>query len=192
MLVKFENLTVTSVNADAAAGKNFGEFLVTDGTGDMRVDDSGTWDNVYTTDSTDTGLVYLRVGTGISSLQGLMYFSFLNWKLEPRTEDDFGDVTTSIEYTPAAAGDIALHQNYPNPFTAETGTSIRFDLSRQAQVSLRLYDMTGRQVATLLSGSHPAGSYTVRFAMPALPAGIYLYNLAVDGISRTARMIVTR
>jgi predicted extracellular nuclease len=192
MLVKFENLTVTSINADEAAGKNFGEFLVSDGTGDARVDDSGTWDNVYTTDSTDTGLIFLKPGTTIESVQGIMYFSFLNWKLEPRDEDDFVNVVTSVEYIPTAASDIALHQNYPNPFNAESGTSIRFDLSRQAQVSLRLYDMAGRLVATLLDGSHQSGSYTVRVAMPALPAGVYMYNLAVDGISRTARMIVTR
>ncbi|MFZ1731888.1 MAG: T9SS type A sorting domain-containing protein [Bacteroidota bacterium] len=192
MLVKFENLTVTSINADAAAGKDFGEFLVTDGSGDMRIDDAGTWDNVYTTDSTDTGLIFLNVGTSIKSVQGIMYFAFLNWKLLPRDEDDFVDVVTSIEYTPAAVSDIALHQNYPNPFNAEAGTSIRFDLSHQAQISLRLYDMAGRLVATLLDGSHQSGSYTVRVSMPALPAGVYMYNLAVDGASRSARMIVTK
>ncbi len=191
MLVKFENLTVTSTNADEAAGKNYGEFLVTDGSGDMRVDDSGVWDDVYTTDSTDTGLIFLKPGTDISSLQGIMYFAFLNWKLQPRDEDDFVDVVTSIEYTPATASEIALHQNYPNPFNAETGTSIRFDLSRQAQVSLRVYDMAGHLISTLLEGSHQAGSYTVRLSMPALTSGVYLYNLTVDGSSRTARMIVT-
>ncbi|MBE0643626.1 MAG: T9SS type A sorting domain-containing protein [Bacteroidetes bacterium] len=192
MFVKFENLTVTSDNADAAAGSNFGEFLVTDGTGDMRVNDTGTWDNVYTTDSSDTGMIYLKPGTTISGLQGIMYFSFLNWKLEPRTEDDFDNVVTAIEFTPVIANDITLHQNYPNPFTADAGTSIRFDLPKQAQVSLRLFDVTGRLVSTLLEGSHQAGSYTVRFALPTLPAGIYLYSLTVDGSRRTARMIITR
>ncbi len=192
MLVKFADLTVTSTNADAAAGSNFGEFLVSDGSGDMRVNDTGTWDNVYTTDSSDTGLIYLKPGTTIASLQGIMYFSFLNWKLEPRDEDDFTDVVTTVKYTPAIVSDIALQQNYPNPFVAESGTSISFTIPRQAQVSLRLYDVTGRMVASLLDGSHQAGSYTVQFAAPALPAGIYLCNLAVDGSSRTMRMIVTR
>jgi hypothetical protein len=192
MLVRFEDVTVTSTNADAAAGSNFGEFLVNDGSGDMRVDDAGTWDNVYTTDSTDTGLIYLKPGTTIGSLQGIMYFSFNNWKLEPRDEDDFDNVVTSIEYVPVAASGLMLHQNYPNPFNADHGTSIRFDLPRQAQVSLRLYDMTGRMVGMLLDGTHQAGSYTVRMALPALPSGTYIYRLAVDGESRSARMTITR
>lgn len=192
MLVTFENLTVTSTNADAAAGSNFGEFLVTDGSGDMRVDDAGTWDDVYTTDSSDTGLIYLKVGTAIDGLTGIMYYSFDNWKLEPRDEDDFNNVTTSVEFTPAVANSVTLHQNYPNPFNAESGTSVRFDLPAQAQVSLRMYDMTGRMVATLMEGTQQAGSYTVRFAVPTLPAGVYLYSLAVDGVRHTARMIITR
>ena len=191
MLVSFEMLTVTSTNADAPSG-NFGEFLVTDGSGDMRVDDAGTWDGVYTTDSSDTGLIYLKPGTTIEGLKGIMYYSFNNWKLEPRDEDDFTNVVTSVDYIPALVSDIALHQNYPNPFRAEGGTTISFDLPRQAQVSLHLYDMAGRLVGTLLDGTHQAGTYNVRMTLPALPSGTYIYRLAVDGVSRSARMSIIR
>lgn len=192
MLVRFENLTVTSTNADAPAGSNFGEFLATDGSGDVRVDDAGTWDNVYTTDSTDTGLIYLKPGTTIAGLQGIMYFSFDNWKLEPRDEDDFDNVVTSVEFVPALVHDITLHQNYPNPFHAGSGTTISFDLPRASQVSLRLHDMTGRVVATLLEGARHAGTYTVRTVLPTLPAGTYIYRLAVDGTARSARMTIMK
>ena len=192
MLVKFENLTVTSTNADAPAGSNFGEFLATDGTGDMRIDDAGTWDNVYTTDSSDTGLIYLKPGTTIDGVQGIMYFSFNNWKLEPRDEDDFDNVVTTIEFIPSVANDVTLHQNYPNPFRVESGTTISFDLPRQAQVSLRLYDMGGRMVASLLEGTQLAGSYNVRTALSALPAGTYIYRLLVDGVAQSARMTIIR
>ncbi|MBR9974774.1 MAG: T9SS type A sorting domain-containing protein [Bacteroidetes bacterium] len=192
MLVAFEDLTVTSTNADEAAGGNFGEFLVTDGSGDMRVDDAGTWDAVYTTDSTDTGLIYLKAGTTIDGLKGIMYFSFNNWKLQPRDEDDFDNVVTSIAFIPALVSDITLHQNYPNPFRAESGTTVRFDIPRQSQVSLQLFDMAGRHVATVLDGTHQAGSYSVRLTLSALPSGTYIYRLAVDGVSRSARMTITR
>lgn len=191
MLVAFETLTVTSVNADAPSG-NFGEFLVTDGSGDMRVDDAGTWDAVYTTDSTDTGLIYLKPGTSIDGLKGIMYYSFDNWKLEPRDEDDFDNVVTSIAFIPALVSDITLHQNYPNPFRSEAGTTVRFDIPRQSQVSLQLFDMAGRHVATVLDGTHQAGSYSVRMTLPTLPSGTYIYRLAVDGVSRSARMTITR
>lgn len=192
MLVRFANLVVTSTNADAPAGSNFGEFLVTDGSGEMRVDDAGTWDNVYTTDSSDTGLTYLKPGTTIDGLQGIMYFSFNNWKLEPRDEDDFDNVVTSVEFSPVVVRDIALHQNYPNPFHAGSGTTITFDLPRQSQVSLRLHDMTGRLVATLYEGLRNAGTTSVHAMLPALPAGMYIYRLAVDGSVHSARMTILK
>ncbi|MDT8324158.1 MAG: T9SS type A sorting domain-containing protein, partial [Bacteroidota bacterium] len=191
MLVSFENVTVTSDNADAPDG-NFGEFLASDGSGDMRVDDLGNWDDVYTTDSSDTGLIYLKPGTTIAKLTGLMYFSFDNWKLEPRSEDDFVDVVTSVEHIPTMPGSITLHANYPNPFRAEAGTSFRFDIPSAAQVQLSVFDLSGRRIARVLDGSFDAGTYTVRFAKQNMPAGMYLYRLTVNGISRTERMIVTR
>ncbi|MBN1448719.1 MAG: T9SS type A sorting domain-containing protein, partial [Bacteroidetes bacterium] len=191
MLVSFESLTVTSDNADAPGG-NFGEFLVTDGTGDMRVDDAGTWDDVYTTDSADTGLIYLKPGTEIGSLTGIMYYSFDNWKLEPRSEEDFVNVVTSIERLHGLPTGLTLHANYPNPFIAETGTTIRFDLPQSAQVSLRVYDATGRLVTSLVEGSYEAGNYNVHFQSTDLPSGIYLYRLMADGVSQAARMIITR
>jgi predicted extracellular nuclease len=191
MLVSFENLTVTSDNADGP-DNNYGEFLVDDGSGDMRVDDLGSWDDVYTTDSTDTGMIYLKPGTFITKLTGLMYFAFSNWKLEPRSEDDFVDVVTSVEYLPTMPQAITLHSNYPNPFRAEAGTSFRFDIPSAAQARLSVYDLSGRLVATVLDGSLDAGTYTVRFARQNMPAGMYLYRLTVNGISRTERMIVTR
>lgn len=191
MLAVFRNLTVTSTNADAPTG-NFGEFLFTDGSGDMRADDAGTWDNVYTLDSTDTNLIYLRPGATISALRGIVYFSFSNWKLLPRDEDDFTDVVTSIEHVPGMPATLTLAQNYPNPFSATQGTSIRFDLPRQSAVTLRVHDMLGRVVATLADGTMDAGTVTVRFAAPTLPSGLYTYTLTVDGTPMVGRMIITR
>ncbi|MCB2203969.1 T9SS type A sorting domain-containing protein [bacterium] len=191
MLVGFEDLTVTSDNADAPNG-NYGEFLVDDGSGEMRVDDLGTWDDVYTTDSTDTGLIYLKPGTYITGLTGLMYFAFDNFKLEPRSEDDFVDVITSLEHIPTMPNAITLQANYPNPFSAAAGTTIRFDIPQAGQASLKVYDLAGRLVATVVDGSLEAGSYTARFAAENMTPGMYLYRLTVNGISRTERMIVTR
>ncbi len=191
MLSTFGPLTVTSINADAPTG-NFGEFLVNDGSGNMRVDDAGTWDNVYTLDSTDMGLIYLRPGTTVQSLTGVMYFSFSNWKLLPRDEDDFVNVVTSFEHIPGLPVTMVLDQNYPNPFRAESGTSIRFDLPLRDHVSLRVYDITGRLVATLLNGMMDPGTVTVRFTAPALPSGVYAYTLSTGGGFRSGRMIITR
>ncbi len=191
MLSKFGPGSITSINADAPTG-NFGEFLFDDGSGNMRADDAGTWDNVYTLDSTDTNLIFLRPGTTIESLTGVMYFSFSNWKLLPRDEDDFVNVVTSVEHVAWRPSAMTLEQNYPNPFRAESGTSIRFDLPAREHVTLRVYDINGRIVSTLLDGAMDAGTVTVRFAAPSLPSGVYVYTLASGSGLRSGRMIITR
>jgi len=121
-----------------------------------------------------------------------MYFSFSNWKLLPRDEDDFIDVVTSVEHVPGLPASMTLSQNYPNPFRADAGTSIRFELPVREHVSLRVYDITGRVVSTLLDGSMDAGTVTVRFAAPALPSGVYVYTLSTGSGLRSGRMIITR
>jgi hypothetical protein len=191
MLTKFGPGTVTSINADAPTG-NFGEFLFNDVNGNMRVDDAGTWDNVYTLDSTDTNLIYLRPGTTIESLTGVMYFSFSNWKLLPRDEDDFINVVTSVEHVAGLPASVKLDQNYPNPFRAAEGTSIRFDLPLRDHVTLRVYDVNGRIVATLLDATMDAGTVTVRFTASTLPSGVYMYMLSGSTGIRSGRMLITR
>jgi hypothetical protein len=191
MLTTFGQVTVTSINADAPTG-NFGEFLIDDGSGDMRVDDAGKWDEVYTLDSTDTNLIYLRPGSTIQEIKGVMHFSFSNWKLLPRDEDDFTNVVTSVEHRPGLPEFLSLAQNYPNPFNAGLGTSIQFDLPRNEHVTLRVYDITGRLVATLLDSRMDAGTVTVHFTSPTLPSGIYMYTLSAGTSLRSGRMAVTR
>ncbi|MBN1448235.1 MAG: hypothetical protein JXA28_09920, partial [Bacteroidetes bacterium] len=109
MLVVFENLEVTSDNADAPTG-NYGEILVDDGTGEMRIDDIGTWSDTYTNDPTETGKIYLGPGTTIQSATGVMYFAFSYYKLEPRGEDDIQGIGTA-EHPPVITDltrDIAI------------------------------------------------------------------------------------
>ncbi|MDH4336910.1 MAG: T9SS type A sorting domain-containing protein [Candidatus Krumholzibacteria bacterium] len=76
--------------------------------------------------------------------------------------------------TPATA---SLHQNYPNPFNP--ATTISFDLGARSFVSLRVFDVRGREVATLIQGELPAGTHTQPWHALDLASGVYLYRLSV-------------
>ncbi len=72
-----------------------------------------------------------------------------------------------------------LEQNYPNPFNPST--AIRYSISMDDHVSLKVYDLYGREVATLVDGLQPAGSYNVLFDGSSLASGTYLYVLKSNG-----------
>ncbi len=78
-------------------------------------------------------------------------------------------------------GAYALRQNYPNPFNPTT--DITYDLPGVSRVSLKVYDVLGREVETLVSGEQPAGSYRVPFNANRLSSGVYFYRLTADAVS---------
>lgn len=77
----------------------------------------------------------------------------------------------------------ALGQNYPNPFNAST--KISFSLPDSRPVSLKVYDLLGREVRTLVNGQTPEGSHTVTFDGSELPSGIYFYRLKAGDFTNT-------
>jgi photosystem II stability/assembly factor-like uncharacterized protein len=88
------------------------------------------------------------------------------------------------------AENYSLHQNYPNPFNPTT--KINFDLKSSAFAMLRVYDITGREVRTLVKEKLSAGSYTYDFIASELPSGVYFYQLQTDGFIKTKKMILLK
>jgi len=83
-----------------------------------------------------------------------------------------------------------LHQNYPNPFNPET--IIRYQLSVYSDVSLKVFDVLGNEVAELVNIKQPAGSYSVEFDAGELPSGIYFYRLDAGNFSQVKKMMVLK
>ena len=84
----------------------------------------------------------------------------------------------------------ALQDNYPNPFNPST--VIPFDLQENTFVTLNVYDMLGRKVATLVNGQLGAGSYKVDFDAANLPSGYYIYDLKAGNFSASKKMLLTK
>jgi hypothetical protein len=98
---------------------------------------------------------------------------------------------TSVERKP---GEIptspALHQNYPNPFNPTT--VINYSVPVAGFVALRVFDVLGREVATLVNEQQAVGNYSATFNASGLPSGMYLYRLTTGGATMTKKMSLVK
>ena len=93
----------------------------------------------------------------------------------------------SIAYSQQATNQVILHQNYPDP--TNPTTIISYSIFQSAHVSLKVYDIRGQVVKTLVDEWETAGSHSVVFSAANLSSGMYFYNLRVGQISETRRLI---
>jgi hypothetical protein len=96
-------------------------------------------------------------------------------------------VPAGIEDHSNVPSGFALLQNYPNPFNPST--TIRFNLAAQGYTTLKVYDLLGGEVATLLSEERPAGEFQVTWKPEHLASGSYVYRLTSGGL-HTSRMLL--
>lgn len=85
---------------------------------------------------------------------------------------------------------FGLEQNYPNPFNPST--TIAYQLPVASDVSLKVYDVLGREVATLVNARQEAGRYQIPFNASNLASGIYLYRLQAGGFAQTMKMKILK
>jgi hypothetical protein len=85
---------------------------------------------------------------------------------------------------------FALEQNYPNPFNPTT--AIRYSIGEAGMTTLRVYDMLGRVVATLVNQDMPAGTHNVTFNADQLGSGVYLYELTSGNVRLTNKMTLVK
>jgi len=98
---------------------------------------------------------------------------------------------TAVEPVPGVIpASYTLSQNYPNPFNPST--QIRFTLTQSGMTTLKVYDLMGREVATLVNETMNAGAYTVRFDASHLSSGTYMYVLTSGTARLTNKMILVK
>lgn len=101
-----------------------------------------------------------------------------------------GSETTATEEVTDVPGRFYLAQNHPNPFNP--ATVIKYDLPEPGEVTLSVYDLMGRKVATIASGYHAAGRYKASLNATGFASGVYLYLLQAGSFSQMKAMVLMR
>jgi hypothetical protein len=101
-----------------------------------------------------------------------------------------GHTTATPVLTAEILHDYALQQNYPNPFNAVT--NLAFELKESGIVHLSLFNLTGQKVAEIVNGFMDADRHEVQFDAKALPSGVYIYRLEVNGFSAEKKMLLIK
>lgn len=98
---------------------------------------------------------------------------------------------TSVIHPNEIPVDFTLHQNYPNPFNPNT--IIRYSLSKNQFVQLKVYDVSGSEIKSLVNLRQTAGNYSVNFESNELSSGIYFYSLLINGfLAGTKKMTLMK
>jgi hypothetical protein len=104
----------------------------------------------------------------------------------------WGDTTlTTIKQTNSTTpGSLHLYQNYPNPFNPTT--RIKFDIPNSGNVSIKIYDITGKEIIELVNQYLSPGTYEALWDADGFASGVYYYRLETDGFSKTNKMLLVR
>jgi hypothetical protein len=95
-----------------------------------------------------------------------------------------------VESEPSKEFCFALYQNYPNPFNPTT--TISFSIPSPAFISLKVYDILGNEVATLVNQERPAGEYEINLDASNLTSGVYFYRLNAGRFTEMKKMILMK
>lgn len=139
-------------------------------------------------DNGEMHIIYVEWGVGDTPDDDPVYSDQVVWYLHDTIIPDI-----LLDAAPHAAplpAEVSLEQNYPNPFNPTT--AIPYTLSHAGTVMLRVYDMLGREIATLVNSEQTAGTHRATFDAGGLPSGMYLYRLTANEYSTSRIMMLTR
>jgi hypothetical protein len=101
-----------------------------------------------------------------------------------------GQIFTNFIFESEPPRNFKLSQNFPNPFNPRT--SLQYTVGSRQFVTLKVYDILGNEIATLVNEEKPAGEYEVEFNGANLPSGIYFYQLKAGGYIETKKMVLLK
>jgi hypothetical protein len=141
----------------------------------------GSWDGTSGVISAlATSSNSLFVGGSFTSIGGKWSNYFARWN----------ETITGVEETKQHLSAFSLEQNYPNPF--KQTTKIRYELTYNLMVTLKVYDLFGKEIKTLVHEIQPAGTYDVNFNASGIVPGIYVYTLQAGSSGIMKKMIILK
>ncbi len=131
------------------------------------------------------------VGQGTSPLSGIAEAKKYARAVTGFYKSNFTNMVVSVAREEnSVPKEFTLDQNYPNPFNPST--AISYQLSAQSKVELKIFDVLGREVQTLVKEIQSAGNYKVNFDATSLPSGIYIYQIKADNFIQSKKMILIK
>lgn len=180
--VTFDAYAVEARNISALVGKNSDPWTVYSGDQIFSLTtEKKTYS--YTFIMNDPTDIQARLGfdLGISSVD--LFFDNITLSQ--------GESPTDIKSNkPVLSKSYQLYQNYPNPFNPTT--KISFSIPKRSNVELKIYDILGRKISTLMNEEKTAGSYEVKFNASKLSSGIYFYQLKSGNFIETMKMLMMK
>ena len=113
-----------------------------------------------------------------------------SYRLKQIDFDGTFEYSQEVEVEVSSPNEFALYQNFPNPFNPST--KIKFVIPKSSFVNLKVFDILGSEVATLVNEERPAGEYEIEFNAGSLSSGIYLYKISSGDYSETRKLILMK
>ena len=126
---------------------------------------------------------------GFNQLMGSTFHDWMPEKLLGCEVDGkvYGHVITGIENHNEIFVDYEVYQNYPNPFNPVT--KIKYSIPKASQVIIKVYDVLGKEVSTLVNQFRNAGEYEVEFNAINIPSGVYIYKMVSGNVVKAKKLL---
>ncbi len=175
-------------HVDGITAKDISSFLFTKNSLLVGTHDGGVFlstDNGHDWETMIAGLSTMNVLSLAMDRQGFVYAATDSGVF--KTVGPLTAIMSSYQHAPET---FSLNQNYPNPFNP--ATIISYQLSAVSHVALKVYDLLGREVATLADGVERPGNYVVHFDGSKLASGVYFYRLVAGRHVITRKMVLVK
>jgi hypothetical protein len=144
------------------------------------------WERIYDIRSTDIAYCGIQSSDSGYILTGMTSHGFGGdlWLAKINHEP------AGIRESKSSVYDYALYQNYPNPYNPYT--KIKYEIPQESNVSIKIYDVIGNEITTLVNENKQPGSYEIEFNAASLPTGVYFYRIKAGNFVQTKKMLLMK